>query len=201
MGGAVDLEWERRSAAELDWIWVRRWFEFRLEEKKLESGAADLRLWVRHQVGLKFMGAPLSGSSTVGMGLFSSCLVRLEEKKLERQMWDRVGRRWDRAGTWDRVGRRWDRAGTWDRVGRRRDRAREKRRWMLIRYFLFCFVFFFLWLIYITYLTGNQYPLKLYEWLRSKQRWINGSDLGRYCTHHFYWGYSRMTHYLNKLYN
>ena len=32
---------------------------------------------------------------------------------------------------------------------------------------LFCF--FFLWLIYITYLTGNQYPLKLYEWLRSKQ--------------------------------
>ena len=133
MGGAVDLEWKRRSAAELDWIWVRRWFEFRLEEKKLESGAADLRLWVRHRVGLKFMGAPLSGSSIVGMGLFSGCLVlvvRLEEKKLERQMWDRAGRRWDRAGTWDRV-------------GRRRDRAREKRRWMLIRYFLFCFVFFF----------------------------------------------------------
>ena len=60
-----------------------------MEEKKLESGAADLRLWVRHQVGLKFMGAPLSGSSTVGMGLFSGCLVLvvgLEEKKLERQM-------------------------------------------------------------------------------------------------------------------
>ena len=35
------------------------------------------------------MGAPLSGSSTVGMGLFSGCLVLvvgLEEKKLERQM-------------------------------------------------------------------------------------------------------------------
>ena len=48
-----------------------------------------MRLWVRHRVGLKFMGAPLSGSSTVGMGLFSGCLVLvvgLEEKKLERQM-------------------------------------------------------------------------------------------------------------------
>ena len=48
-----------------------------------------MRLWVRHRVGLKFMGALLSGSSTVGMGLFSSCLVLvvgLEEKKLERKM-------------------------------------------------------------------------------------------------------------------
>ena len=34
------------------------------------------------------MGAPLFGSSTVGMDLFSNCLVLvvgLEEKKLERQ--------------------------------------------------------------------------------------------------------------------
>ena len=118
VSGVADLEWKRRSVAKLDWMWVRRWFEVRLEEKKLESGTANLRLWVRRWVGLKFVGTPLSGSSTVGMGLFSSCLVRLEEKKLERQ--------------------------TWDRVGRRRDRAREKRWWMLIRYFLFCFVFFFL---------------------------------------------------------
>ena len=36
---------------------------------------------------------PLSCSSTVGMGLFSSCLVLvvgLEEKKLERQMLDEL---------------------------------------------------------------------------------------------------------------
>ena len=41
--------------------------------------AADLRLWVRRRVGLKFVGAPLSGSSTVGMGLFSNCLVHKRE--------------------------------------------------------------------------------------------------------------------------
>ena len=59
-----------------------------MEEKKQESGAANLRLWVRHLVGLKFVGAPLSDSSTMGMGLFSSYLVLvvgLEEKKLERK--------------------------------------------------------------------------------------------------------------------
>ena len=59
-----------------------------MEEKKLESGAIDLRLWVCRRVGLKFVGAPLFGSSTVGMDLFSNCLVLvvgLEEKKLERQ--------------------------------------------------------------------------------------------------------------------
>ena len=59
-----------------------------MEEKKLESGAIDLRLWVCRRVGLKFVGAPLFGSSTVGMDLFSNCLVLvvgLEEKNLERQ--------------------------------------------------------------------------------------------------------------------
>ena len=49
---------------------------------------------------LKFVGALLSSSSIMGMVLFSSCLVLvvgLEEKNLERQMWDKAGRRWDRA--------------------------------------------------------------------------------------------------------
>ena len=132
VSGVANLEWKRRSAAELDWMWVRHWFEVGLEEKKLESGIADLRLWVRCWVGLKFVGAPLSGSSTVGMGLFSSCLVRLEEKKLERQTWDR-----------DR---------TWDRVGRRRDKAREKHWWRLIHYFLFCFVLFFCFFVFGLYI-------------------------------------------------
>ena len=60
MGGAAELDWKRRSAA-------------------------DLRLWVCHRVGLKICN---SVSSVVGMVLFSSsCLVLmvgLEEKKLER---------------------------------------------------------------------------------------------------------------------
>lgn len=45
MGGAAKLDWKRRSAAELDWMWVRRRFELGLEEQKLKSGATDLRLW------------------------------------------------------------------------------------------------------------------------------------------------------------
>ena len=49
---------------------------------------------------LKFVGALLSSSSIMGMVLFSSCLVLvvgLEEKNLETQTWDKVGRRRDRA--------------------------------------------------------------------------------------------------------
>ena len=49
---------------------------------------------------LKFVGALLSSSSIVGMVLFSSYLVLvvgLEEKNLERQTWDKAGRRQDRA--------------------------------------------------------------------------------------------------------
>jgi len=56
VGGAADLEWKRRSAAELDWIWVRCRFKDGLEEKKLENeadeldwmrrSATNLRLWV-----------------------------------------------------------------------------------------------------------------------------------------------------------
>ena len=49
---------------------------------------------------LKFVGALLSSSSIMSMVLFSSCLVLvvgLEEKNLERQTWDRAGRRRDRA--------------------------------------------------------------------------------------------------------
>ena len=61
MGGAAELDWKRRSAA-------------------------DLRLWVCRRVGLKICN---SVSSLVRMVLFSSsCLVLvvgLEEKKLERQ--------------------------------------------------------------------------------------------------------------------
>ena len=61
MGGAAELDWKRRSAA-------------------------DLTLWVCRRVGLKICN---SVSSLVGMVLFSSsCLVLvvgLEEKKLERQ--------------------------------------------------------------------------------------------------------------------
>ena len=49
---------------------------------------------------LKFVGALLSSSSIMGMVLFSSCLVLvvgLEEKNLERQMWDRTRRRRDKS--------------------------------------------------------------------------------------------------------
>ena len=64
------MEEKKRRRVGLD-MSARR-FEDGLEEKKLESGAdeldwmrisaADLRLWVRRRVGLKFVGAPLSGS-------------------------------------------------------------------------------------------------------------------------------------------
>ena len=49
---------------------------------------------------LEICGCGLSSSSIVGMVLFSSYLVLvvgLEEKNLERQTWDRAGRRQDRA--------------------------------------------------------------------------------------------------------
>lgn len=55
VGGAADLEWNRRSAvessgkrwsaAELDWIWVRSWFEYGFKENKLESGADEWIGW------------------------------------------------------------------------------------------------------------------------------------------------------------
>ena len=68
MGGATDLEWNRRraaessgkrwNAAELDWIWVRRWFEYGLEENKLESGADEWIGWEEAPPIWGFVGAP-----------------------------------------------------------------------------------------------------------------------------------------------
>ena len=68
-----------RSAAELDWMWIWGWI-----------GIEEARGWCR-QVGLRFDGAPLFGSSIVGMGFLS-----YRGKRDIFMRWDR-GKR-DRAG-------------------------------------------------------------------------------------------------------
>ena len=147
MGGAADLEWKKRSAAEssgkrwsaaeLDWIWVRRWFEFGLEENKLESdadeldwmrrSASDLRLWVRRTLRVLW----LRRGCGINWLIWGFCLERQTEQ------WANEVERW--------------------RSKREKGEKAEKRDE--------CFNLLFL---YKTYLTGNQKPLKLHQRSRLK---------------------------------
>ena len=104
VGGVADLEWKRRRAAksygerwnatELDWIWVRCWFEYGLEENKLESGAddldwmrrsvSDLRLWVRRALRVLWVRRRCG----INCLIWGFCLERQTEQwanKVERQ--------------------------------------------------------------------------------------------------------------------
>ena len=76
MGGVAELDWKRRSATELDWMWVCRRFEVGLEEMKLKSCTADSRLWVRRCLALHLWVWFL----LVAVFLW----LDLEEKKLDR---------------------------------------------------------------------------------------------------------------------
>ena len=160
MGGATDLEWNRRSAAEssgkrwsaaeLDWIWVRRWFEYGLEENKLESSADE---WIGWEEAPSIWGCECVGLWGFVGALGSEGFVGLRRRCGINDL--RVFFREAATSKWSREVEK----QTWER----RKAEKEKRRKKEKAWEWFNFLF-----IYKTCLTGNQKSLKLHQRTRSK---------------------------------